>query len=144
MPVRTYDPKKVLVLVGRIPISGFADGTFISVSRSNDLFTKTSGADGVVTRVKSNDLSGEITMTLAQTSPSNDYMSKIALADELSNNGVVPVTISDTSGRSNYVSAFAWIRKHPDSEFSKEVSNREWVLDCADLDLLTGGNPDAE
>lgn len=144
MPVRTYDPKQVSVLVNGIPIGGFADGTFIRAMRSNDMFTKQSGADGIVSRAKSNDLSGEITLTLAQTSPSNDVLSGIQLTDELSNNGVVPVLIKDNSGRSIYVSAFAWIRKHTEAEFGKEIANREWIFDCADLDTFTGGNPDAE
>ena len=144
MPVRTFDPKQVAVLVNGIPIRGFADGTMIAVARSNDLFEKSSGADGVVTRVKSNDLSGTIDMTLAQTSPSNDVLTGINKNDELSNTGIVPVSITDLSGRSVYVTAFAWIRKPADAEFSKTVSNREWGFDCADLDMFSGGNPDAE
>ena len=90
------------------------------------------------------ELSGEITLTLAQTSPSNDYLSSIQTLDELSGTGVVPVLIQDNSGRSKYVSGFAWIRRPPDAEFGKEISNREWVLDCADISFFTGGNPDAE
>ena len=138
--VKTYDPKKVILLVNGTPIGGFADGTFIKAARSNDMFSKVSGADGEVTRVKSNDLSGEVVITLAQSSPSNDVLSALALKDELSNTGVVPVSIADSSGRSVFVSAFAWVRKQPDSEFSKDVSNREWTFDCANLSMVTGGN----
>jgi hypothetical protein len=143
MPVRTYDPKQVSVLVAGVPIGGFADGTAISVIRSNDSYSKVSGADGVMSRAKSNDISGEVTLTLSQTSPSNDYLSSIQSLDSLSGTGVVPVLIQDNSGRSKYVSGFAWVRKPPDSEFGKEISNREWVLDCADLSFFTGGNPDS-
>ena len=144
MPVRTFDPKQVSVLVGGTPIGGFADGTFITVDRSNDMFTKVSGADGVVSRSKSNDFSGEMTITLAQNSPSNDYLAGIAQADEITGDGVVPVLIKDNSGRATFVSAFAWVRKMPSSEFGKEIGNREWILDAADLDMFPGGNPSAE
>jgi hypothetical protein len=144
MAVRTYDPKEVVVLVGGIPIGGFADGSAVSVSRANDTFSKVSGTDGITSRAKSNDKSGEIALTLAQTSPSNDVLSGFAIADELSNNGVVPVAITDLSGRTVLVSAFAWVRKPPDTEFAKEISDREWMLDAADLDMFVGGNPDAE
>lgn len=143
MPVRTYDPKKVKVIVGGVPMSGFADGTFMTVARENDSFTKVSGADGIVSRAKSNDKSGSATLTLAQTSPSNDVLTGFSQADELSNNGVVPVLVQDFSGRSTYVSAFGWVRKPPDGEFGKEITNREWIIDLADLDVFTGGNLEA-
>ena len=55
MSVRTYDPKAVAVLIGGVPIGGFADGTFISVERDNDTFQKVSGSDGIVSRAKSNE-----------------------------------------------------------------------------------------
>lgn len=144
MAVRTFDFKKVSMIVGGIPITGFADGTGIMVSLASDAYTKVSGADGVVSRAKSNDYSGEITITLSQTSPANDYLTTIALADELSGAGVVPVSITDNGGTTKIASAFAWIRKKPDVEFGKEISDREWVLDCAELTLyFVGGNVDA-
>lgn len=138
--VRTYDPKKVVVTVGGVPLSGFADGTFITAARENDAFSKVSGADGIVSRAKSNDKSGSITITLAQTSPANDYLSMLAKRDEETNTGVVPVMVKDFSGRSRYISGFAWVRKQPDGEFGKEISDREWVLDVAHMELFTGGN----
>lgn len=142
MPVRTYDPKQCLVLVGGVPMSGFADGTFVSVERTSDTFTKVSGADGIVSRAKTNDRSGTLTLTLAQTSPANDVLSGFAIADELLNSGVIPVMVKDISGRSIYVSAFGWVKKPPTGEFAKEISDREWALDLADLDVFTGGNAD--
>lgn len=144
MPVRTFDPKQFNLLVGGIPIGGYADGTFISFMRSNDTFTKVSGTDGIVSRALSADTSGEIVITLAQTSPSNDALSAIHTADEISGDGVVPVLIEDKSGRTKALSAFAWIRKPADSEFGKEIANREWTLDCADFDVFIGGNSNAE
>jgi len=143
MPVKTYDPKLVVLTVGGVPISGYADGTFIVVERSNDMFSKVSGADGQVSRAKANDRSGTVTVTLAQTSPSNDALQAIAVLDEKSNQGVKPVSCKDISGRSTFFSAFVWIRKVPNAEFGKEITNREWVLDCADLEMNVAGNPDS-
>ena len=34
--VKTYDPKKVVVTIGGLAISGYADGTLISISRQNE------------------------------------------------------------------------------------------------------------
>jgi len=144
MSVRTYDPKEVILLMDGIPISGYADGTFVMVERTSDAFTKVSGSDGDVSRVKTNDKSGTITVTLAQTSPGNDILTGLALLDEQSNSGVVPVAVVDKSGRSTYASGFGWVRKMPNSEFSKDVSNREWIIDCANMQWFVGGNAQAE
>jgi len=140
MAVRTYDPGQFVVTVGGGQISGFADGTFVTIMRSNDAFTKVTGPDGVTSRAKSGDRSGEMTLTLTQTSPSNDFLSGIALADELTNTGVVPIMVKDISGRSVYFSGNGWIRKTPESSFGKEIENREWVFDLADMDIFLGGN----
>jgi hypothetical protein len=140
MGVKTYDPSQVSVVFGGIPLSGFADGTFITVMRSEDAYTKESGADGVVSRSKSSDRSGEATLTLSQTSPSNDVLSGIALLDENSNTGVLPFIIKDNSGRTLASSGNAWIRKVSEASFGKELENREWVFDIADLEILVGGN----
>jgi hypothetical protein len=143
MPVRSYDPGLVVLTVGGTPINGYADGTFIQVARSADSFSKVSGADGVVSRARSRDKSGEITITLAQTSPSNDVLSALHTLDETTGAGVVPVQCKDNSGRSVHFAAFAWVRKPADTEYGKEISDREWVLDCADLDPLVAGNPNS-
>lgn len=140
MPVRTYDAKKVAVIVGGIPMSGFADGEFISVERDDDAFTKVSGSDGIVSRAKTNNRSGMATLTLAQTSPSNDVLSGFAIADELDNSGVVPMVIKDLLGNSTFFSGTAWIRKVPTAGFGKEISNREWIFDLAEIDIFIGGN----
>ena len=35
LTVKTYDPKMVVITFGVIPISGYAEGTFVSVNRSD-------------------------------------------------------------------------------------------------------------
>lgn len=144
MPVRTYDPAQVIVSIGGAQMSGFADGSFVTVERDEDMFTKITGADGKTSRSKSNNKAGSLTLTLQQTSPSNDILQGFALLDELSNAGVVPVIVKDASGRATFFSACAWVRKTPNAEYAKEVNNREWVMDLADLDVFHGGNPDSD
>jgi len=144
MSVRTYDPKAVSVVVGGVPIHGFADGTFIHLERSTDAFSKVVGTDGIVSRAKSNDQSGQLTITLAQTSPSNDALYAFAILDQATATGIVPIFIKDNSGRSTHFSALAWVRKMPPLDYAKEISNREWIFDLADYDEFPGGNADFE
>lgn len=139
MSIKSYDPKKVIITVGGAPMSGFADGTFVTVSRLNDSFVSHAGADGEVSRAKSNDRRGEMTLTLAQTSLSNDVLSGIYNLDERANRGVVAISIKDLSGTTVFFSGSGWIRKPPDAPFGKEIDNREWVFDLADMDVFIGG-----
>ena len=140
MSVYTYASDEVRIIVGGIPISGLADGTFVSVARDEQAFTKVTGADGTTSRAKSANRSGSITLTLSQTSPSNDVLSALAVADEETGAGVVPVLIKDGSGRSVHATDAAWVQKMPDAEDGKEITDREWVLDCARITNFIGGN----
>lgn len=140
MPVFTYDPKQVSVIVGGQIGQGFADGTFVKVERNDPAFNLKVGVDGEGTRAKSNNKSGKVTITLMQSSSFNDVLSGFAAADELANAGVVPVLVKDNSGRSLFACATAWVQKYPDSEFAKEVGTRTWVLETDDIEIFVGGN----
>lgn len=140
--LRTYDPKAVTVSVGGIPIGGFADGTFLNIEMDEDAFTKEVGADGETSRAKSNNNGATVTLTLAQTSPSNDVLTGFAEADRLANAGVVPILVRDGSGTSTLFSATGWVRKKAPAPFSKEIEEREWVLDVADVENIVGGIPE--
>lgn len=139
--VKTYDPKFVAVIVGGVPITGFADGTFISVAPASDMFAKVVGADREVARSRSNDDTAEVTITLLQTSLSNDYLSGILTSDKLANAGKVSLQIKDLLGTTLHFFQTAWIKTKPTSEFSKEIGERAWVFDTGQADIENfGGN----
>lgn len=140
MGFATYDPKEVHVIIGGTPISGFADGTFVQISFDEQQWNKVTGADGLTSRSKSNNFGGQVTITLLQTSNSNDVLSAIWNRDRRSNDGVVTLLVKDALGRTTWSAAQAWIQKMVDQDFSKETEEREWVFDCADLRGLAGGN----
>lgn len=140
MAVKTYDPKGVSLIVGGHIVQGYADGSFVKVSRNEDMFSTKIGADGEPSRTKSNNKSGLLEITLLQSSASNDVLSGYALADELSNSGQVPVMVKDNNGTSIYVSEAGWIKKMPDAELGKELGERTWIIECGALDMFVGGN----
>lgn len=140
MAVATFDPKSVLISFGGVPLSGFADGTFLELTADTQQFTKVVGADGFTTRVKSNDYGGILTLTLSQSSPSNDVLSGFLALDRTTNTAVLPLLIKDMSGTTLVFAAQAWIQQFPDTAFGNEINNRAWIFDLADLDLLIGGN----
>lgn len=142
MSVRTYSPKKVQLIVGGLIIQGYAEDTFITAERNTDAFTRSTGADGETSRVHSPDRSGMITLTLQQTSQSNDALSALAAADDLSLQGTFPVLLKDNNGTTLATGQEAWIRKYANSEYAAEMSQREWIIDVANLIMFVGGNSD--
>lgn len=139
MALKTIDPKNVILNVGGVPIGGYADGTFISFEMAEDAYSTSVGADGETVRVKSNNRMGALTLTLQQTSDSNTALSVIAELDQQANAGVVPVLIKEIGGETIIVSGRGWVRKIPVAEYGKEVANREWVIDMADVKPFVGG-----
>ncbi len=140
MSVETYDPKKVFVIVGGQHITGFQDGSMVTVERNEDAWTLQMGTDGYGTRSKSNNRSGRITINLMQTSGSNFILSNLAQLDELGNGGVVEVMVQDSNGKSLHVMQEAWVVKRPSAEYGKEATNREWIFESDALEHTVGGN----
>ena len=138
--VFNYDPKLVSMIVGGNIMSGFGDGTFIKVSRNEQAFNLKVGVDGEGTRAKSNNKSGKYEITLMMSSDSNDELSALAAADELSGTGAVPVLLRDGSGRTVCASATGWVQKIGDREFQKEASTVTWVIESDEIDMFVGGN----
>lgn len=130
MPVLTYSPGDVALSVGGNIISGYADGTFVVVEREADAMTKVVGADGEVSRTKSANYSGMLTLTLKQTSDSNRILGALALSDEEDGGGVTDVLLTDNLGNKVFGSE-GWVRKVPNTELSAEETNREWIIDVA-------------
>jgi hypothetical protein len=138
--VRTYDPAEVSLTIGAYHVSGFASGTFIKVTRSGDAFTKERGADGTVDRKNNNIYDFELEFSLRRTSPYNGIFSGLLAADQQTNEGVLPVTISDGSGYSLFFAADAWIRKDPDGEYADALGNYTWKWDTGLGSNFLGGN----
>jgi hypothetical protein len=142
MPVRQYDPSKVVVTFGGAILSGFAD-TIFAASRSEDTWSTVVGADGRVSRIRNLNQSGEVTISLHHTSPSNDFLSGVAVDDEALGNGVMQLTIKDHQGESRVDATNAWVKKLPDMGRAKDVSTVEWVISCDRLIIRHTGSAEA-
>jgi len=126
--VMTYDPKKVIVALGGVPIGGYADGSFVKVTANSERWVRKIGADGEVNRAFSNDNTSTVDLTLLQTSLSNIYLSSVESADALTGLGMLPLLITDlNSGKSRFW-AQAWIVKTPDDEKAKETTDVQWTI----------------
>jgi len=138
--IGTYDAKQNIIVVGGVPIIGYADGTYITVEIEEDSFSKTVGADGYVARSKSNNNSADITITLLQSSPSNDYLSALYNLDRYGNLGIVDILVKDLMGTTLFYSEHCWVKKPAAIENSKEIGERSWNMSTADSTYFVGGS----
>lgn len=139
MPVETYNPKDIDVIVGGKIISGFADNK-VRVFREADAWEDEAGADGEVVRFATNDKRGEIEITLLQTSASNLYLSGLAKVDELSGAGTIPVIVKDSRGSDIYAAPTAWIKQIPEGKYGKGLNPRVWRIRTDNLTNFLGGH----
>ena len=140
--LRVYDPDQILASVVGIPLGGFADGEFIRVERDNPAFDDVAGTDGEVTRSKTNDGRATVTVRLMQSSPVNDLLSALHIADKAAPGGVGvgPFLMSDLQGTTLVAGDKAWISKSPDISQDRTATEREWLIRIAQLTDFQGGN----
>src|SRR5690606_1278462 len=131
-----YDHRFVAVIVNGRQIVGFAEGTFVEGERNTERYSADVGAKGEVTRVRTADDTGNITITLKHNSPSNSYLYE--LWRQQANPSAEPITIlvpdrnfdRDVSiGRSQ-----CKIVNLPAISRGDEVEDAEWEFLVADYD----------
>lgn len=138
-----YDPERVIVTWSPVGfIQGFMDGTFIKVEFDEDGVMKTVGGQGAVTATINANRAGKFTFTLVQGSPINDLLSAVAAQNRAPGAALITgaILVKDLNGTTLCSAAEAWVTKVAASEFGKEVTAREWQIDCAKLLMNTGGS----
>jgi hypothetical protein len=115
------------------------DGTFINCERNEDAATESVGAGGDVVLVRSNNLTGTITLTLQAESSTNDLLSAQLLLYEKFGQGIGSFTMKNLNGTTVVSSATTWIKKYANVEHAVEASGREWIFGCERLNMLVGG-----
>lgn len=138
--METYAPEEISVIADGEILSGFADGTFITVARDEDSSTYSPSGTGGGSRTKNPNKAGKFTFTLQQTSASNKKLSDLLKRDENGENILIPVLVRDNSGSDIHKAEQAFIMRWPDAGYAKELENREWVLQTDVLDMYLGGN----
>jgi hypothetical protein len=136
----TFDPQAVKVFYGPLILHGFMDGTMIQVAQDEATFSKHIGGDGEGCRVRNRNEGGKITVTLQQSSPSNDDLSTMHNADKLTGIGQQSVMVKDLRGTLLVSASEAWLEKFADISIGKEIEGREWTIDCMKLRVVSVGS----
>ena len=126
--VMTYDPKKVILTLGGVPIGGYADGTFVNVEGNAETWTRKVGADGEVVRALSNDNTHTIQITLLQTSLSNPYLRSVYKADKLTGLGMLPLGFTDLNTMETKFWPQSWVTTEPPTGRAKETTDVQWTI----------------
>ena len=123
-------------------VSGYSEDSIVNIERNAETFTMYTGADNTSTRIYNANKSAVITLSLQQTSASNDILSLLYANDSASRNssGLFSLQISDSSGRSRYFSDDAYVGVVPNSAFANSMQTRDWVIHAHNLDTYIGGN----
>lgn len=130
MAATNYDAKSVSIVVDGTYLTGLAD-SMVTVSKDEDGYETTVGAQGDVVRSKVNNPLGTITVTLQQTSP------QLALLDSIAKTGrLVPVSvISAGPPKETASSTQAYVKKPADRAYNASAEDREYEFQCLDLDF---------
>lgn len=142
----TYSPESVLVVISNDNfshvISGYADGTFLSITRVVEHATLYTGADATAARVKRKVRNTDITLTLGAYSESNDVLSHLLYLDEEADRDehLFAITIKDASGRTLASSPQAFIGTTPDISFGTDMAENDWMIHAVGMDIISGGN----
>lgn len=124
-------------------ITGFADGTFISMDRIVPTSEPYQGVgDNAFGRVKRRVTAMTVTVSLHQYSPSNYVLQKLQDADanDPGNTYVFAATMADLSGQTKVSSSNAIIAAPANASFSTTTETRDWTIYMFGSDLTIGGN----
>jgi len=133
--VRTYDSKECNLVVAGMVITGQAEGSWLTAERSEDDFTEHVGAHGEVALAESNNRTGEITVTLDVTSPSNRHLYE--LSRRRGDNAIVDTVIVDANQHGGIMvsASQSRVRRPANFESGPEITQREWTIFCADMEF---------
>lgn len=142
----SYSPEAMVVIISKGDfvhrIGGYADGTFLNISRITPASELYVASDLQAGRVKRRNKASTISLTLFQQSSSNAILQELQRADEEDdrNSWVFSITIKDTSGTSVFSSNQAFIATVPDVGYSNTTETRDWMISAVSMDSHVGSN----
>lgn len=136
--VNTYSPTDLNLSFGGYSIAGWDN---ITITRNAPSFITVRGIRGKHTRIPSGDTSATITISILQTSPSNDVLSEVHALDIEQGTSRLSLMLKDSSGNSVFSSDEGYIVSFPEVTFSGGFEYRSWNIFCQTTKTYTvGGN----
>lgn len=133
MKERIYDPAKISVVLGSIPVHGFAEDKMLDINFEEPQYKESFDNRGEITRIKVNKNVATLTLHLLQNSPSNSVLSSFVEADKINGSGSFPVIVKDSSSNTIFACASAYVQNVPTITFGSENATREWVIRASSI-----------
>lgn len=141
--VQTYSPSDVSLVIALIyPATDFAPDSIISITKDEDYFNVSKGANGNVDRTHLPDKTYSLEISLSQTSPTNTVLNALATLDSISRSGMFPIFAKDSSGQSLFLATSCWIENPPIVAYTDNIETRTWTVRCAEMTFGVAGNSD--
>lgn len=127
----SYSPNDVAVSIDGVPITGFAEGSFIDAEFDTDAATMTEGADGnAAVAMKKGMRKGTVTLRLMQTALANNLLNTYLKAQQgAAFAGAFPnFQVLNMQGGERVSMPRAVIAKEPQISYSDGIEAREWKI----------------
>lgn len=139
--LKLYAPDEVDIYIGGVyKVNDLTEGTFVRISHDESVYKERVTSDGVVARTHRGNSLYRLTLSLNNTSDSNQVLTYLAHLDNVTQMGKFPIMIKDRNGDSLFFAHSAWISSKPNMSFSVELDAREWVISCSHPIFNLGGN----
>ena len=135
LPSTVYDPRRIIVTFGPLPVVGLATGRFLTARRDVGTWSTVDGTNGERKRIRSRNTSGTVEVTLRGTAPVNRALGILTKVDERSGQVFAPLAVTDTLNGALFFSKSAYIERAPDMVYSSTEGDITWKFICDDLKM---------
>lgn len=144
MTIQNFDINQFTVtLVGASVnhvITGFAKDTCFSLAMDEDNIKYDSDSNGNIVTFNNYNRAAKVTITLHQSSPSNDVLSRLFLQKDITGiNGVFAFQAKDNNGSTLISSPGATVLSVNNVDFGDSVNNRVWTILLSKTTPFIGG-----
>ena len=125
-----YYADDVNVVIDGVIATGFADGTYVTGERNEEKRELEVGAQGDVVMVEASDDTGTVSITLQQTSPTNDLLRGLYNSGE-----DFAISVDDPNDNTaNIEGSECYVANLPSAEKDGSVTDREWEILVVDYE----------
>lgn len=126
-----YDPKNVTLLLGGVEPVDYAEDTAIEISKEEDRILKKVGVDGAVAIARNRNECGMITISLKNTSRTNQSLIDWYNQEET---GIPWFDVSFVDPSSGIVlQTQGWVETQPTLSMAQEIMQLDWVIGVANV-----------
>lgn len=141
MAINMYSPSDVILLIGGVlKVGGYSEGTFLEITKDIAPTSSKRALDGTTHKMYIRDGNYSVKFTLAQSSETNEKLSRIQYLDEVTQKVQFPILIKDSLGTSMFFSPVAWIEGIPSQVYSSNMESRTWMLRATKSINFLGGS----